>query len=179
MRHCTDYPVVWLEGLTDSVGYTHTCKNKGCNKLERMLVLITTEQLRNVQVQLPSPLTLFPLAWGVLCEPLRNITQYQGRPARSVTKASFFFQRFMYLLERERESTPRGGGRGRGRERENPQADSPLNIEPDVGAQSHDPETMTWARIKSQTLNWQSPRCPTKDIFYIHWCVAKARWVAR
>lgn len=72
------------------------------------------------------------------------------------------FLRFVYF-ERERKKGERGRGREWEREggsegqkeweRENPQADFMLSVEPNVGAQSHDPNTMTWAETKRQMLN--------------------------
>ena len=60
----------------------------------------------------------------------------------------FFKKDFIYLFERET-----AWARGAEGERES-QADSMLKVKPDVGAQSQDAESMTWAETKSQMLSW-------------------------
>ena len=63
----------------------------------------------------------------------------------------------MFILERERESTHASRGRVEGER-------IPSSLHAQCGARcaapSHDPEIMTWAETKSQTLNRLSHRCP-------------------
>lgn len=65
---------------------------------------------------------------------------------------------------------------GRGRGRENPQADFPLSTEPESGSQ--EPETMTWAKIKSP-LKWLNhPGTPSLHIFiHAHVVLCKHKYV--
>ena len=59
---------------------------------------------------------------------------------------------FILEIEKERECAPQWEGR---RERkENLQADSLAEHGAHLGAQSQEPEVMTWAEIKSWLLNW-------------------------
>ena len=69
----------------------------------------------------------------------------------------FYFLRF-YLFEREQ---ARGGAKREG------QADSCLMWSlTEAGAQSHDPEIMTGAEIKSWMLNrWKHPGTPSLPVF--------------
>ena len=67
----------------------------------------------------------------------------------SLALSTYFFLRFNYLFEREGVHASGGGAEG-----ENFQADSPLSaLGAQSGALSQDPEIMTWAEIKKQTLN--------------------------
>ena len=70
---------------------------------------------------------------------------------------------FFNLRERERAWMSRGEGQ-RDRERES-QAGSTLSEEPDMGLNPMTLEIMTWAKIKSQTLNRLGhPRIPPLNI---------------
>ena len=51
-------------------------------------------------------------------------------------------------------------------EGKNPQADSPLSMEPDIGLHSTPREIITWAETKSQMLNWLSTTVFFLSIFY-------------
>ena len=64
---------------------------------------------------------------------------------------TIFFLRFIYLREREREFVHEAREGQREKERET-QADSKL-----YGTWSHDHEITTWAKNKSQMLNWTVP----------------------
>ena len=77
---------------------------------------------------------------------------------------------FIYFWRRERHSMSRGGA-----EREDDtesKAGSRLwavSTEPDVGLRPRNLEIMTWAEIKSRTLNWLShPGAPQKSVFWIY-----------
>ena len=61
------------------------------------------------------------------------------------------FKKYLFILERESMSTE-GKGRGKGRER----LLSRLHAQHGawLGAQSHNPEVMTWAETNSWALNW-------------------------
>ena len=64
--------------------------------------------------------------------------------------SSFFFKKDLFILEREREQERAGRGAERISSR------LPIEYGAWCGAQSQDPEIMTWAKIKSQLINWLS-----------------------
>ena len=79
---------------------------------------------------------------------------------------NFFFN--VYFWERERKRAREGQERGKHRIHSRFQARD-VSTEPDAGLELMNHEIMTWAKIKSQTLNRLShPGTPIYHIFFIH-----------
>ena len=67
-----------------------------------------------------------------------------------------FKKRFIYVRQRGRESEERRDGGAEGKEERESQADSSLRAEPHARAQSHNPEVIICAEIKSQIFSQPS-----------------------
>ena len=69
-------------------------------------------------------------------------------------KIKNFFNVYLFILiERERERMSRGGAERQGEKEFQAGSTLPASTEPEVGLELTDHEIMTWAKIKSRTLN--------------------------
>ena len=88
--------------------------------------------------------------------------------AKGQELANFFSNVYLFIFERERESALKWEERHRERESS---SWLPAEHRGWLGPQSQNPEIRTWAKIKSQTLNWMShPGAP--ELTFKRWTLA-------
>ena len=87
----------------------------------------------------------------------------------------FFKDLLIYFREKESEYKQRGGAEG---EKESP-SDSPPGCRAQLRSGSHNPEIMTWAKIKSWMLNWLSPQVPhsATSFLKVHCLTSGYLWI--
>ena len=88
---------------------------------------------------------------------------YLGYIESIYAKRNNCFKVYLFILRQSEQ------GRGRERDRENPKQAPHHQHRAGRRTQSHNPEIMTWAEIKSRTLNRLSPEAPLQlNIFKQH-----------